>query len=87
MESITGWLEKSGLERAKGQAYIAPLFASLAQKANNPGNEPFSALSREFATKGGLNEQVLSDFDKQGGLAALTAALDGVLARIEGRRS
>ncbi|OHV18771.1 pyrroline-5-carboxylate reductase [Rhizobium sp. RMa-01] len=87
MESITGWLEKSGLERAKGQAYIAPLFASLAQKANNPCNEPFSALSREFATKGGLNEQVLSDFDNKGGLAALTAALDGVLARIEGRNS
>ncbi|MBW8789318.1 MAG: pyrroline-5-carboxylate reductase, partial [Rhizobium leguminosarum] len=42
-------------------------------------------LSREFATKGGLNEQVFSDFEKKGGLVALTAALDGVLARIEGR--
>ncbi|EJC83385.1 pyrroline-5-carboxylate reductase [Rhizobium leguminosarum bv. trifolii WSM2297] len=84
MESVTGWLEKSGLERAKGQAFIAPLFAGLAQKASGAGAEPFSALSREFATKGGLNEQVLSDFDKKGGLAALTAALDGVLARIEG---
>ncbi|PDT02501.1 pyrroline-5-carboxylate reductase [Rhizobium chutanense] len=85
MEQVTVWLEGSGLERTKGQAYIAPLFASLAQKANSPGTEPFSALSREFATKGGLNEQVLSDFEKKGGVAALTAALDGVLARIEGR--
>ncbi|MBB4481202.1 pyrroline-5-carboxylate reductase [Rhizobium etli] len=87
METTAVWLEKSGLERPKANAYIAPLFASLAQKANNPGTEPFSALSREFATKGGLNEQVLSDVDKKGGLAALTAALDGVLARIEGRSS
>ncbi|MBX5186192.1 NAD(P)-binding domain-containing protein [Rhizobium sp. NZLR5] len=85
MESVAGWLEKSGLERAKGQAYIAPLFAGLAQKASGAGAEPFSALSREFATRGGLNEQVLSDFDKKGGVAALTAALDGVLARIEGK--
>ncbi|PDT11129.1 pyrroline-5-carboxylate reductase [Rhizobium sp. M1] len=87
METTAVWLEKSGLERPKANAYIAPLFASLAQKANSPGTEPFSALSREFATKGGLNEQVLSDVDKKGGLAALTAALDGVLARIEGRSS
>ncbi|MBY5312785.1 pyrroline-5-carboxylate reductase [Rhizobium leguminosarum] len=85
MEQVAVWLERSGLEKATGQAYIAPLFASLAQKANSPGNEPFSALSREFATKGGLNEQVFSDFEKKGGLAALAAALDGVLARIEGK--
>ncbi|CCM78422.1 NADP oxidoreductase coenzyme F420-dependent (fragment) [Rhizobium mesoamericanum STM3625] len=85
METVAGWLEKRGLERAKGHAYIAPLFASLAQKATGPGAEPFSTLSSEFATKGGLNEQVLSDFEKKGGIAALTAALDGVLARIEGR--
>lgn len=83
METVAGWLEKSGLERAKGHAYIAPLFASLAQKATGPSGEPFSTLSREFATRGGLNEQVLSDFEKNGGIAALTAALDGVLARIE----
>ncbi|EJZ18983.1 pyrroline-5-carboxylate reductase (plasmid) [Rhizobium sp. Pop5] len=85
METVAGWLEKSGLERAKGHAYIAPLFASLAQKAAKPGTEPFSALSHEFATKGGLNEQVLSDFERKGGIAALTTALDGVLSRIEGK--
>ncbi|MBX5088018.1 pyrroline-5-carboxylate reductase [Rhizobium lentis] len=87
METLAGWLEKNGLERAKGHAYIAPLFASLAQKASGPSAEPFSTLSREFATKGGLNEQVLSDVDRKGGMAALAAALDGVLARIEGRTS
>ncbi|MGO8183171.1 pyrroline-5-carboxylate reductase, partial [Rhizobium leguminosarum] len=70
MEQVAVWMERSGLEKAKGQAYIAPLCASLAQKANSPGNEPFSALSREFATKGGLTEQVFSDFEQTGGLAA-----------------
>ncbi|MGY5810788.1 pyrroline-5-carboxylate reductase [Rhizobium sp. LEGMi198b] len=85
MEFTTDWLEKNGLDRSKGQAYIAPLFASLAQRANEPGVTSFSSLSSEFATRGGLNEQVFSDFEKKGGRQALTAALDRVLARIEGR--
>ncbi len=85
MQFTTTWLEKSGLENAKALAYVAPLFASLAQTANKPGVVSFGSLSREFATKGGLNEQVLANFEKNGGRDALTAALDGVLARIEGR--
>ncbi|MBB4570808.1 pyrroline-5-carboxylate reductase [Rhizobium leucaenae] len=34
MEFTTEWLEKNGLHRSKGQAYIAPLFTSLAVSAN-----------------------------------------------------
>lgn len=84
MEIATEWLENNGLERSKGQAYLAALFQSLAERAQRPGIESFSVLSREFATKGGLNEQVLADFETKGGKAALTQALDRVLARIEG---
>lgn len=87
MEFATEWLADKGLERSKGQAYLAPLFQSLADRAQKPGIESFSLLSREFATKGGLNEQVLADFETKGGKAALTQALDGVLARIEGAKS
>ena len=77
-------LNAHGLDRAKGQAYIAPLFASLAQRALRPDVTSFAALSTEFATIGGLNEQVLSDFETKGGREALAAALKRVLARIEG---
>ncbi|MNW18776.1 pyrroline-5-carboxylate reductase [compost metagenome] len=42
----------------------------------------FTDLSREFATKGGLNEQVLQDFDGNGGSSALKRALSRVLERI-----
>lgn len=87
MEFTADWLEKNGLERSKGQAYIAPLFESLARQANGPNIKSFGTLSSEFATKGGLNEQVLSDFETKGGRAALTNALDRVFARIEGRSS
>ena len=44
----------------------------------------FCSLSGEFATKGGLNEQVFRDFDTKGGSDALREALDRVLARISG---
>jgi pyrroline-5-carboxylate reductase len=87
MEFATEWLADKGLERSKGQAYLTPLFQSLADRAQKPDMKPFSALSREFATKGGLNEQVLADFETKGGKAALTQALDGALARIEGVKS
>jgi pyrroline-5-carboxylate reductase len=85
MEFATGWLESKGLEPEKGRAYLGALFESLARKANGPDVLSFGTLADEFATKGGLNEQVLSEFDTRGGRAALTDALEGVLARIEGR--
>jgi len=85
MEFATAWLEENGLEQAKGRAYLAPLFESLAQRAHESALESFGALSAEFATRGGLNEQVLSDFETKGGRLALTDALSRVFARIEGR--
>ncbi|AYG64210.1 pyrroline-5-carboxylate reductase [Rhizobium jaguaris] len=85
IEAATVWLEGNGLERSKAQAYLAPLFESLARRASESSKTAFSELSREFATRGGLNEQVLADFQTEGGAAALQTALDRVLARIEGR--
>ena len=87
MEFTTDWLAAHGLDRTKGQAYIAPLFEGLAQRAHRPGIASFATLSKEFATIGGLNEQVLADFETGGGRAALATALERVLARIEGRTS
>ncbi|MGY5802208.1 pyrroline-5-carboxylate reductase [Rhizobium sp. LEGMi12c] len=85
MEFTNDWLEKNGLDRTKGQAYIAPLFESLAQRANEKTVHSFHSLNKQFATRGGLNEQVLSDFETKGGHTILVSALDRVLARIEGR--
>ncbi|EPE94779.1 pyrroline-5-carboxylate reductase [Rhizobium grahamii] len=83
MDISAGWLEDKGLAAGKGRAFIAPLFTSLSQTAMRSGVS-LDDLSSEFATKGGLNEQVLSDFKAKGGRAALLSALDRVLRRIEG---
>jgi len=87
MDISAAWLEQRGLTKGKGRAYIAPLFTNLTQTALRSKTVPLKELSSEFATKGGLNEQVLSDFEKNGGRDALILALDRVLARIQGAKA
>lgn len=78
------WLEEKGMPYAQAKSYLAPLFESLAKAAANPDAPDFATLREEFSTRGGLNEQVFVDFDRNGGAKALTDALNGVLARIQG---
>lgn len=83
MHRTTEWLAENGLPEEKGRAYLAPLFAGLSETALLAGKDvAFIEMSREFATKGGLNEQVFQDFDGKGGSDALRLALDRVLNRI-----
>lgn len=83
MHRTTEWLAENGLPEEKGRAYLAPLFAGLSDVANLAGRDiEFIEMSREFATKGGLNEQVFQDFDTAGGSEALRRALARVLERI-----
>lgn len=85
MHRTTEWLAKNGLPEEKGRAYLAPLFAGLSETAMlSAQHTGFIEMSREYATKGGLNEQVFQDFDSKGGSAALSEALDRVLKRITG---
>lgn len=76
LDDATQWLCAKGLSEPKARAYLAPLFAELTRSAVKEESTNLGRLSQEFATKGGLNEQVLSDFQKAGGSAALVAALD-----------
>ncbi|OMQ46772.1 pyrroline-5-carboxylate reductase [Ensifer sp. 1H6] len=85
MHRATEWLAENGLPEEKGQAYLAPLFAGLSETALLADKEvDFIEMSREFATKGGLNEQVFRDFEENGGSRSIMLALDRVLARIRG---
>ncbi len=84
LDRATGWLVEKGMSREKARAYLAPLFASLAQTAVSADGTPLEVLRREFSTPGGLNEQVFDDFDRGGGTRALTDALERVLSRVQG---
>lgn len=85
MQRATDWAAGKGLPEEKARAYLAPLFAELSQTALAAGQDiPFIDLSREYATRGGLNEQVFRDFEHHGGSDALMRALDRVHERIKG---
>lgn len=85
MQRTTEWLADHGLPEEKARAYLAPLFAELSQTAAAAGEDvAFIELSREFSTKGGLNEQAFRDFEQEGGSDALARALTNVHARIKG---
>ncbi|WP_018237475.1 pyrroline-5-carboxylate reductase [Ensifer sp. BR816] len=84
LDRSTDWLVEKGLAREKARAYLAPLFASLAQTAVKAEATPLDTLRREFSTPGGLNEQVFEDFDRNGGSRALAGALERVLHRVRG---
>lgn len=84
MHRATEWLAEKGLPEVKGRAYLPPLFAGLSEAAIlTSRNVDFMELSGEFATKGGLNEQVFRDFERDGGSDALKRALEHVLERIK----
>ncbi len=80
---IVGWLAQEGLPAEKGRAFVAPLLAQLAVRAAEDNTTPLDVLSAEFSTKGGLNEQLLRDFHRLGGLEALSSSLNSVLERIQ----
>ncbi|AYM59751.1 pyrroline-5-carboxylate reductase [Agrobacterium fabrum] len=83
MQTTTEWLAENGLPEDKARAYVTPLFAGLSEVALlSGGKTDFTEMSREFATKGGLNEQVMQDFDRNGGSNALKEALSRVMERI-----
>lgn len=84
MHHATAWLTDKGLPEEKGRAYLTALFSALSETAVCANKDvDFIGLSREFATRGGLNEQVFEDFERNGGSKSLSLALDKVLARIK----
>jgi pyrroline-5-carboxylate reductase len=84
MGRIVEWLRSNGMPEHGARAYMAGHFDSLSKVALRQPEAPLPMLAEEYATKGGLNEQVWLDFDQRGGTSALVAALDRVHRRIKG---
>ena len=81
LERVTDWLVAKGLPEDKARDSLVPLFKSLSQVAHAAPHASFSELREAHSTKGGLNEQVFTDFEAKGGSEALLHALDRVLIR------
>jgi pyrroline-5-carboxylate reductase len=83
LETSARWLEAEGMSYDQASTYLKGLFGGLSHVTGASKEQSFEVMASEFSTKGGLNEQVFTEFTGNGGTKALTLALDSVLKRIE----
>lgn len=75
------WAERRGIDYASARTYLTSQYAGLVGVAS-ASQIPFNVLSKQFSTKGGLNEQVTTAFETGGGFDLLLEALDQVERRL-----
>lgn len=77
------WLVGRGVPAPDARRFVGAMYAGALGQLS--GGESFDALSAEYATPGGYNEQVAREWRASGALEALVRALDGAHARLVGR--
>lgn len=82
LDTIHRWLEVHGVPDTKGRDYIAALFKALGHAPETAPDADFTHLAQDYATRGGINEQVLGDLTARNVFDALTESLDSVHRRI-----
>jgi pyrroline-5-carboxylate reductase len=76
----TAWLQQRGIAAEDARRYVAATYAgALGQLEGGAG---FEELAAEYATPGGVNEQVERELREAGAYAALDRALDGAHRRL-----
>jgi pyrroline-5-carboxylate reductase len=82
-EEIAAWLTRHGVPAADARRYVATVHQGLGNIAVATPEHSLAALAGEFATRGGINEQVLAHMKARGAFAALSEGLDAVLERMK----
>lgn len=80
-DSLAAWLVAQGIPESRARTHVATMFDGLARVPRERA-EPFSALAKDFMTKGGLNEQCAMQLSEAGAFEAWNVAVSAVLARI-----
>ncbi|QIG43048.1 NAD(P)-binding domain-containing protein [Nocardioides anomalus] len=76
----TAWLQRQGIGAEDARSYVAATYAgALGQLEGGAG---FDELAAEYATPGGVNEQVARELRESGAYVALDRALDGAHHRL-----
>jgi len=84
LDTINNWLKKNGVEEGKGRDYIASLFKALGSAPEMSPGADFMHLAQDYATRGGINEQVLRELTERGMFDAFAESLGRVHRRIAG---
>ena len=76
---------RQGIPAEQSRAYLAQLGVGLAASAADNPKLSYAQLVRDFATPGGLNEQLRQHLDKTGAQQSYTDGLEALFARVKGR--
>ena len=82
LDTIHKWLKDHGVADSKAHDYIAALFKALGNAPEKAPDAGFMCLSEDYATRGGLNEQILRELSALHLFDAFKECLDGVHRRI-----
>jgi pyrroline-5-carboxylate reductase len=82
-EEIAAWLTRHGVPAADARRYVGTVFQGLGNIAATTQEHSLAALASEFATRGGINEQVVAHMKARGAFDALSEGLDAVLQRMK----
>ncbi|MGO4833893.1 F420-dependent NADP oxidoreductase, partial [Rhizobiaceae sp. 2RAB30] len=78
-------LEGHGVADSRARDYVTGLFKALAHAPETAPHASFMELAEEYATRGGINEQVLRELTARNLFDAFAESLDGVHRRILGK--
>jgi pyrroline-5-carboxylate reductase len=84
-DGTASWLARNGIPAGEAREYVARLHAGLADTAVEDPSRTFQALAADHATRGGINEQVLTQLTAHGTFEKFAECLDGVMRRVTGR--
>jgi pyrroline-5-carboxylate reductase len=82
VDAIASWLTRHGVPEPKARDYVARIFRGLVDAAVYAPERSLKSLADEHATRGGINEQVLTYLVEHDVFEHLSQALDSVLHRI-----
>jgi pyrroline-5-carboxylate reductase len=84
LDTIHAWLKDHGAADATARDYVANLFKALGNAPETMPDAAFIDLAQDYATRGGINEQVLRELTARKLFDAVNESLDGVHRRILG---
>jgi len=82
VDGAASWLARNGIPHAQARDYIARLYAGLSDTSLEEPARSFQELAAYHATRGGTNEQVLTQLTSHGTFEKFSECLDGVMRRV-----
>ena len=85
LSSVTNWLKDRGLPAEAADTYVATLFHVVSDAGLSINGQGFETIATEYATPGGLNEQLLRELTNAGCYDNISKGLSLIFERINGR--